>query len=74
MGLFWSRSLVWWMALQGVAGVGAAIISLAGTAAAADYFDEARRGTAMGWITTGLPTVRRFGYKWWQTCIRLCYH
>lgn len=49
------------MALQALAGMGAAIVSLAGTAAVADYFAEPRRGAAMGWITTGYPLAWLLG-------------
>jgi len=54
-GLGLTQSFGPWMALQGVAGIGAAIVGLAGTAAAGDYFDETQRGAAMGWITSGYP-------------------
>ncbi len=56
-----TRSFGWWMGLQAVAGIGVAIVSLAGTAAAADYFDDAHRGPAMGWITTGYPIAWMLG-------------
>src|SRR5579884_3391446 len=54
-GLSLARSFAAWMGLQAVAGVGTAVVSLAGTAAAADYFDDARRGVAMAWNTGGYP-------------------
>lgn len=55
VGLGLASSFGVWLALQAVAGAGATIVGLAGTASVGDYFDEARRGVAMGWITTGYP-------------------
>src|SRR5579883_1820136 len=60
-GLSLARSFAAWMGLQAVAGVGTAVVSLAGTAAAADYFDDARRGVAMAWITSGYPMAWMLG-------------
>jgi predicted MFS family arabinose efflux permease len=56
-----TRSFGWWMTLQAAAGVGVALVSLAGTAAAADYYDDAHRGPALGWITTGYPIAWMLG-------------
>lgn len=61
VGLSLARSFAAWMGLQAVAGVGTAVVSLAGTAAAADYFDDARRGVAMAWITSGYPMAWMLG-------------
>ncbi len=60
-GLALVRLFGWWMALQALAGMGTAIVSLAGTAAVADYFPEPQRGAAMGWITTGYPLAWLLG-------------
>jgi DHA1 family inner membrane transport protein len=55
VGMGLTHTFVLWLILQALAGVGSAIVGLAGTASAGDYFDEPTRGVAMGWITTGYP-------------------
>lgn len=54
-GLSFLHSFGTWLLLQAVSGAAAGLVGMASLAAAGDYFDEARRGMAMGWIITGLP-------------------
>lgn len=60
-GLSLMHSFGIWLLLQSVSGAGAGLVSMASLAATGDYFDETRRGRAMGWIITGLPLAWLLG-------------
>jgi len=47
------HSFVVWLTCQAASGAAMGLIGLAGTAAVGDYFPEARRASAIAWVTTG---------------------